>query len=154
MEKLNTGMQKTSGVPSGKTTKNFHRESCRKTGQQMGHKDNRSGRLCQPRSKCLWRITQMRYEYILQLQQSRPVWKIRSAESPANVMRQMEETLMTTEELAVFLRLKVGTLEKQRSLGDPGHPPYLKIKNTVRYSPAEVKAWLRRNQIDNAIGIA
>jgi excisionase family DNA binding protein len=50
------------------------------------------------------------------------------------------QPLLTQEEAADLLKLSVRTIERLRVSG--GGPKFLKIRNSVRYRPADVEAWL------------
>lgn len=52
--------------------------------------------------------------------------------------------LIETEELAVFLRVEIATLDQWASRG--GGPPFHKVGRHRRYAPADVRAWLRERR--------
>jgi excisionase family DNA binding protein len=50
------------------------------------------------------------------------------------------QPLLTQDEVAELCKLSVRTLERLRVTS--GGPKYLKIRNSVRFRPADVEAWL------------
>jgi excisionase family DNA binding protein len=50
------------------------------------------------------------------------------------------QPLLTQDEAAELLKLSVRTMERLRVTS--GGPKYLKIRNSIRYRPADVEAWL------------
>ena len=50
------------------------------------------------------------------------------------------QPLLTQDEAADLLKLSVRTVERLRVTG--AGPKFLKIRNSVRYRPADVEAWL------------
>jgi excisionase family DNA binding protein len=56
------------------------------------------------------------------------------------------EPLMTTDELATFLRVPVRTLEAWRQARPPKGPPFLRVGGQIRYRPEAVQEWLNRQE--------
>jgi excisionase family DNA binding protein len=50
------------------------------------------------------------------------------------------QPLLTQDEVAEYLKLSVRTVERLRVTG--AGPKFLKIRNSVRYRPESVEAWL------------
>jgi predicted DNA-binding transcriptional regulator AlpA len=50
------------------------------------------------------------------------------------------QPLLTQNEVAEVCKLSVRTLERLRTTS--GGPKYLKIRNSIRYRPVDVEAWL------------
>ncbi len=62
----------------------------------------------------------------------------------------VDDTLYTTEELAIWLRISPSTIEKDRSLGRGSYPVFVKVGGRrVMYRHADVIAWLRRNRYNH-----
>lgn len=55
------------------------------------------------------------------------------------------DDMMTRQEAAEFLRVKWTWLRD--NAGKPGYPPLYKVGRYVRYSRADLEAWVRMNRI-------
>ncbi|MBK8677063.1 MAG: helix-turn-helix domain-containing protein [Cellvibrionales bacterium] len=55
--------------------------------------------------------------------------------------------LITTGELAAFIRMKPQTIAKWRSAGIADPPPAIHLGRQVRYDAEEVMSWIYRNRI-------
>lgn len=65
----------------------------------------------------------------------------------------MPNAHLNTMQLAALLGLKPGTLQKQRSLGYPEHPPFVRFGRSVRYDAVELKKWLESKKIKQSEGV-
>ncbi|MDI1291472.1 MAG: helix-turn-helix domain-containing protein [Methylobacter sp.] len=50
--------------------------------------------------------------------------------------------LMTTKQLAEFLKISVSSLEKQRSQNPKAPPSFIKVGRAVRYRVEDISRWL------------
>jgi excisionase family DNA binding protein len=57
-----------------------------------------------------------------------------------------EEEYLTTKQVAEMTGLSVSFFEVGRSLGSPGHPPYLKVGSRVLYSRTDIAEWLEKRR--------
>lgn len=55
-----------------------------------------------------------------------------------------DTTLMSTEELAAYLRVNTDTIHKWRHKGEG--PPALRIGKYLRFRPSEVEEWLKTRE--------
>lgn len=62
------------------------------------------------------------------------------------------DELLTTPEVAEWLRIPVATLRTWRTRGAPGIPlPAIKVGAHVRYRRSDVEAWLEANTEDRTL---
>jgi predicted DNA-binding transcriptional regulator AlpA len=61
----------------------------------------------------------------------------------------LNDSILTTEEVAAMLRLKPATLEKARSTGMGNYPPFIRLGGRrVGYQLSAVHAWIRANSFN------
>lgn len=63
------------------------------------------------------------------------------------------DKLLTTEQVAAWLGIKKGTLEKARSTRIGDYPPYIKVNRLIRYRRSDVEAWLARKTCQSATSV-
>lgn len=64
-------------------------------------------------------------------------------------MQHNQETLLTEQELAEYLKISPGTLRNSRSTGRE-HIPYVRVGGSIRYRVEDVTEYLAKQVVSNA----
>jgi predicted DNA-binding transcriptional regulator AlpA len=102
------------------------------------------------------RINRSEHDYIKSLrerQKSPARWgnPIKSPHALTRRRRMQREPLLTTFEVAEFLKLSVWQVRAWRMHGGQSGPRFVRIGRLVRYLPQDVLAWLRARRSDRRI---
>jgi predicted DNA-binding transcriptional regulator AlpA len=58
----------------------------------------------------------------------------------------LDDTIYTTDEVAAWLRIKKGTLEKARSTGKGNYPPFIRLGGRrIGYRHIDIINWIQQN---------